>query len=84
MCHPFLVSLRVPFMADDKQEICLAKTEYREAYNTADLERLLSVLAAGFTDCREGEPSFYGAEAPPGPRAAHLNVCFSNTRWSCS
>src|SRR5689334_14793131 len=49
--------------ADDQQEISLAKTEYREAYNTGDIDRLLSVFASGFTDCSDGEPSFYGAEA---------------------
>ncbi|HET7872987.1 MAG TPA: nuclear transport factor 2 family protein [Terriglobales bacterium] len=48
---------------EDQQKISVAKTEYREAYNTADVERLLPVFASGFTDCSEGEPSFYGEEA---------------------
>jgi ketosteroid isomerase-like protein len=48
---------------EDQHKISVAKTEYREGYNTGDVERLLSVFASGFTDCSDGEPSFYGAEA---------------------
>lgn len=48
---------------DDQQAILFAKTEYREAYKSADIGRLLAVFAAEFTDCSDGEPSFYGAEA---------------------
>ncbi|MGE5323594.1 MAG: YybH family protein [Actinomycetota bacterium] len=48
---------------DEEHQISLAKTEYREAYNFGDVERLLAVFASAFTDCSEGEPSFYGAEA---------------------
>ena len=48
---------------DDQHEISVAKTEYRDAYNTGDTERLLAVFADGFTDCCESEPSFYGQEA---------------------
>jgi ketosteroid isomerase-like protein len=48
---------------DDQHEISVAKTEYREAYNSGDVDRLLSVFASGFTDCSDGEPSFYGSEA---------------------
>jgi ketosteroid isomerase-like protein len=47
----------------DKTAILVAKTQYREAYNTADLDRLLNVFASEFTDCSDGEPSFYGEEA---------------------
>jgi ketosteroid isomerase-like protein len=47
----------------EKNAILIAKTHYREAYNTADLERLLSVFASEFTDCSDCEPSFYGHEA---------------------
>jgi ketosteroid isomerase-like protein len=50
-------------MAQDQQEISVAKTEYREAYNNGDVQRLLSVFASGFTDCSDGEPSFYGSES---------------------
>jgi ketosteroid isomerase-like protein len=48
---------------EDRNAILNAKTHYREAYNTADPERLLSVFASEFTDCSDGEPSFYGHEA---------------------
>src|SRR5258708_18296878 len=48
---------------NDAYAISATKTEYREAYNTADLDRLLSVFAPEFTDCSDGEPSFYGEEA---------------------
>lgn len=48
---------------DDQDAICLAKTEYREAYKSGDLDRLVGVFATEFTDCSDGEPSFYGAEA---------------------
>ncbi|SRR5216684_8911770 len=48
---------------NDEYAISAAKTEYREAYNNADLDRLLSVFAPEFTDCSEGEPSFYGEES---------------------
>ena len=50
-------------MAQDQHEISVAKTEYREAYNSGDVQRLLSVFAPGFTDWSEGQPSFYGAES---------------------
>lgn len=48
---------------DDQYAISVAKTKYREAYNTGDVDRLLSVFAEQFTDCSDGEPSFYGDEA---------------------
>jgi ketosteroid isomerase-like protein len=48
---------------EDQHKISVAKTEYREAYNTGNVERLLSVFAPTFTDCTDGEPSFYGEEA---------------------
>lgn len=48
---------------DDQHSIAVAKTEYREAYNAGDVQRLLSVFAPEFVDCSDGEPSFYGEEA---------------------
>jgi len=48
---------------NDHYEILAAKTEYREAYNSGDLDCLLNVFAAQFTDCSDGEPSFDGEEA---------------------
>jgi uncharacterized protein (TIGR02246 family) len=48
--------------ANDEYAINLAKTEYREGYNTGDVERLLTVFADSFTNMSEGQPSFYDAE----------------------
>jgi ketosteroid isomerase-like protein len=47
---------------DDEYAISVAKTEYREAYNTGDITRLLNVFSDSFSNMSEGEPSFYGAE----------------------
>lgn len=49
--------------AGDIYAINLAKTEYREGYNTADVERLLSAFADGFLYFSEGTPSFGGEES---------------------
>ena len=49
-------------MVDDVDQISLAKTEYREGYNNADIERVLAVFADGFTNMSEGDCSFFGAE----------------------
>ena len=48
---------------DDVYAIRLAKTELREAYNTGDVDRLVSLLSDGFSDMSAGNASFYGAEA---------------------
>lgn len=58
----------------DEEAISLAKTEFREAYNTGDVERLLSVFADSFTDMSEGEASFYGAEAKTALRWRATNL----------
>ena len=47
---------------DDVNLISLAKTEYREGYNNADVERVLSVFADVFTNMSEGDCSFFGEE----------------------
>jgi ketosteroid isomerase-like protein len=49
---------------DDKYQINLAKTDFREGYHTADVQRVLSVFhPSGFTDMSEGAPSKYGSAA---------------------
>jgi ketosteroid isomerase-like protein len=49
---------------DEIYGINLAKTEFREAYNTGDVDRLLAVFNPdGFTDMSGGGPSKYGPEA---------------------
>ena len=53
----------VIIVKSEQYAVSVAKTEYREAYNTSDVDRLLAVFASEFTDCSDGEPSFYGEEA---------------------
>jgi ketosteroid isomerase-like protein len=49
---------------DDMYQINVAKSEFREAYNAEDVDRLLSVFnPGGFTDMSEGGPTRYGREA---------------------
>jgi ketosteroid isomerase-like protein len=54
---------------DDAYRINLAKTELREAYEAADVDRLMAVFSsAGFTDMSDGGPTKYGTEAVSGFR----------------
>jgi ketosteroid isomerase-like protein len=48
---------------DDQTAILTAITEYREAFKTADVDRLMSIFAPSFTDMSFGVPSFFGEEA---------------------
>jgi len=48
---------------DDVYLINLAKTELREAYNTGDVERLVSVFADSMIDFSQETPTRYGADA---------------------
>jgi ketosteroid isomerase-like protein len=41
----------------------IAKTEFREGFNTGDVERVLAVFAPAFIDMSAGQPGFYGPEA---------------------
>src|SRR5215472_5748495 len=49
---------------DDTYAINVAKTEYREGFNTGDPDRVLSVFAPEFTDNSDGRTSRYGKDAP--------------------
>jgi len=49
---------------DDTYAINVAKTEYRDGFNTGDADRVLSVFAPEFTDNSDGRPSRYGKDAP--------------------
>ena len=49
---------------DDTYAINVAKSEYREGFNTGDADRVVSVFAAEFTDNSDGRPSRYGKDAP--------------------
>ena len=69
---------------DDTYAINVAKTEYREGFNTGDPERVVSVFAPEFTDNSDGRPSRYGKDAPANLRRyledlfadykTHLNI----------
>lgn len=48
---------------DDRYAINTAKTELREGFNNADIERILSLFADRFTDMSGGQPTFYGVDA---------------------
>src|SRR5437763_1777919 len=69
-----LTQLQATMSAADEYAISVAKTEYREGYNTADVERILSVFADSFTNMSEGEPSFYGDEAKQALRQQLSNL----------
>jgi ketosteroid isomerase-like protein len=49
---------------DDTYAINVAKTEYREGFNTGNADRILSVFASEFTDNSDARPSRYGSDAP--------------------
>ncbi|HWC20088.1 MAG TPA: nuclear transport factor 2 family protein [Terriglobales bacterium] len=59
---------------NDEEAISFAKTEFREAYNTGNVDRLLNVFADSFTDMSEGEASFYGKEAKAALRWRATNL----------
>jgi ketosteroid isomerase-like protein len=48
---------------DEVHAIEIAKTEFREGFNTGDIDRVLSVFAPGFIDLSADQPGFYGPEA---------------------
>jgi ketosteroid isomerase-like protein len=64
---------------DDKYLINVARSEYREAYNTADIDRLLAVCSDNLVDMSDGEPSFYGPEAKQSLRLRLAELLTENT-----
>jgi|SRR3954466_10915269 ketosteroid isomerase-like protein len=48
---------------DDIYAINVAKTEFREAFNTADPDRLVSLLDTGFVDFSDGRTCAFGQGA---------------------
>ena len=48
---------------DDVYAINVAKSNYREGFNTSDVERVLSVFAPEFTDMSDSRPTRYRADA---------------------
>ena len=68
---------------DAVQLISLAKTEYREGYNTADVERVLSVFSESFTNMSDGDCSFFDGEGKPALRE-QLECLFATFRAQMS
>ena len=81
---------------DDTYAINVAKTEFREGFNSGNPDRVLSVFAAEFTDNSARRPSRYGKDAPvkaaspPGGSvfrvrspAEHHHVGYRNLGKSC-
>ena len=48
---------------DDVYAINVAKSNYREGFDTADVERVLSAFAPEFTDMSDSRPSRYRVDA---------------------
>ncbi len=48
---------------DDVYAINVAKSQFRDGFNTGDPNLVLSVFAPTFTDMSDGRPSRYGADA---------------------
>ena len=63
-------------LMDDVYAINTAKSQYREGYNTGDVERLVSVFAPEFTDMSDGRPNRYRADAGAKLRS-HLGDLFA-------
>lgn len=61
---------------DDNYAINVAKTEYREGFNTGNADRVLSAFAPEFTDNSDGRPSRYGQDAAVKLRL-HLKELFA-------
>jgi ketosteroid isomerase-like protein len=59
---------------DDVCAINVAKTEFREAYNSADVERLVAILASDFIDYSDGRRSGYGEGAKKALRARFQEI----------
>lgn len=74
---------RKRFSMDDVYAINAAKTEIREAYNTADADRLLAVVDEGLTDLSDRRQTGYGQDGRDALRA-YLEALFSkyNARLS--
>jgi ketosteroid isomerase-like protein len=66
----------------DIYAINAAKTELREGYNTADVDRILSIFADAFTDMSDNLPSFHSCNGPNAKQIlrARLQKLFSEYR----
>jgi hypothetical protein len=68
---------------DDTYAINVAKTEYREGFNSGSADRVVSVFAPEFTDNSDGRPSRYGEDAPAKLRL-YLKGLFAEYQSRCS
>jgi ketosteroid isomerase-like protein len=59
----FIHSLKERIVREVGYEINIAKSNFREAHNAANVDRLLAVFADELTDMTAGAPSFFGANA---------------------
>jgi ketosteroid isomerase-like protein len=59
--------------------VSLAKTEYREGYKAADIERILSVFSDDLTNWAEGDASFCRAEGKQALREQLEDLFARNT-----
>ena len=59
---------------DDVYAINVAKSQFRDGFNTGDPNLVLSVFAPTFTDMSDGRPSRYGADAGVKLRADLANL----------
>ena len=48
---------------DDVYAINVAKSQYRDGFNTGNVEQVVAVFAPEFTDMSDGQPSRYRADA---------------------
>ncbi len=67
--------VRREYTMDDMYAVNLAKTEFREAYSTGDVERLLAILDDGLIDFSDGRRSGYRKGAKSALRS-HLQDLF--------
>jgi hypothetical protein len=59
----FIHSLKERIVREVGYEINIAKSNFREAHNAGNVDRLLAVFADELTDMTAGAPSFFGANA---------------------
>src|SRR5215831_6549805 len=62
---------------DDVYAINVAKSQYRDGFNTGNIDQVLSVFAPEFTDMSDGRPNRYGSDAAIKLRR-HLGEVFAS------
>jgi ketosteroid isomerase-like protein len=65
---------------NDIYAINVAKTEFREGFNTGDIDRLMAIFHPdGFTDMSEGQPNHYGPASAAAWRARLAELFTANS-----